>query len=274
MNAPSLFFRQAVALLLLACALQVTATAGTLEQIRQRGKLVVGVSYVVPEYTAGTKYRTPESFDSTVAAELAKQLGVKLVTVKVTTKNRQQLLAQQKVDVLLLNLKKDDADALASSARLLPTAYQSRPKLIMRSDTYIKRSPQLKGRTLCVAAGGAYVGSLAAQYGALEKVYKAPADALLALRTGACDAAVHDDAVLNGLLALPEWKKFSASLPLDASPAVLTFAVRRADADLGDYLQQLSQEWSGTGYWAGNRKRWINDVAFEVYLDQNVPDCH
>lgn len=274
MNAPSLFFRQAIASLLLASALQMTATAGTLEQIRQRGKLVVGVSYVVPEYTAGAKYRTPENFDSAVAAGLAQRLGVRLVMLKVTAKNRQQLLVQQQVDVLLLNLKKDDADALASSARLLPSAYQSRPKLIMRSDTDIKRVAQLKGRTLCVAAGGAYVGTLAAQYGAREKVLEAPADALLALRTGSCDATVHDDAVLNGLLELPEWKKFSASLPLDANPAVLTFAVRPADADLGDYLQQLSREWSGNGYWAGNRKRWINDVAFEVYLEQNVPDCH
>ncbi len=67
-----------MALLLLACTLQT-------------GKLIVGVSYVVPEYNAGAKYRTPESFASMVAAELAKQLDVTLVTEKY----RQQLLAQQ-----------------------------------------------------------------------------------------------------------------------------------------------------------------------------------
>ncbi|SFI20053.1 polar amino acid transport system substrate-binding protein [Collimonas sp. OK307] len=264
------------ALLLLACALQLSATAAaaSLQQIRQRGQLVVGVSYVVPEYAAGAKYRTPEGFYNAAAEDLAQRLGVTLRTVKVTAQSRQQLLAQGKVDLLLLNLKQADADTLRARATLLPTSYQARPKLIMRSDTDIKRLAQLRGRSVCVARGGAYVGILAASYGAVEKVVNAPADALLALRTGACDAAVHDDAVLNGMLDLPEWKKFSASLPLDGSPATLTFAIRPADTELATYLQQLNGAWGDSGYWADNRKKWINNVAFEVYLDQNVPDCH
>ncbi len=57
-----------MALLLLACTLQ-TSTAATSAEIRQRGKLIVGVSDVVPEYKAGAKYRTPESFASTVATD-------------------------------------------------------------------------------------------------------------------------------------------------------------------------------------------------------------
>jgi polar amino acid transport system substrate-binding protein len=260
-------------LLLLACTLSLSATAASLQQIRQRGQLVVGVSYVAPAHVAGAKYRTAESFDTTVAADLAQRLGVRLRTVKVTARDRQLLLAQGKVDLLLLNLKQADADTLRVSARLLPTAYQANPKLIMRSDTDIKRLAQLRGRSVCLAQGGAYIGSMAAGYGAVEKIYKAPADALLALRTGACDAAVHDDAVLNGMLDLPEWKKFSASLPLPARPATLTFAVRPADTGLGDYLQQTTGVWDSS-YWAGNRKKWISNVAFEVYLDQNVPDCH
>lgn len=264
------------ALLLLACTLQVsaTATAASLQQIKQRGQLVVGVSYVVPEYAAGAKYRTPEGFYNAAAEDLAQRLGVTLRTAKVTAQNRQQLLAQGKVDLLLLNLKQADADTLRASATLLPTSYQARPRLIMRSDTDIKRPAQLRGRSVCVARGGAYVGILATSYGAVEKVVKAPADALLALRTGVCDAAVHDDAVLNGMLDLPEWKKFSASLPLDGSSATLTFVVRPADAELATYLQQLNGAWGDSGYWADNRKKWINNVAFEVYLDQNVPDCH
>ncbi|GAC1328869.1 MAG: transporter substrate-binding domain-containing protein [Collimonas sp.] len=261
-------------MLLLACTLQVSASAASLQQIKQRGQLVVGVSYAVPEHAASAKYRTPEGFYNTAADDLARRLGVTVRAVTVTAQNRRQLLAQGKVDLLLLNLKQADADALRASATLMPTSYQARPKLIMRSDTDIKRLAQLRGRSICVAQGGAYVGSMAAGYGAIEKVVKAPADALLALRTGGCDAAVHDDTVLNGMLDLPEWKKFSASLPLDGSPATLTFAVRPADTELAAYLQQLNSAWSDSGYWADNRKKWINNVAFEVYLDQNVPDCH
>ncbi|WP_038492502.1 transporter substrate-binding domain-containing protein [Collimonas arenae] len=274
MSAPSQFFHHAVTLLLLACTLQISASAATVQKIMQRGKLVVGVSYVVPQYVAGAKYRTPESFDHTVAEDLAKQLGVHLVTVKVTAQNRLQMLAQGKVDLLLLDLTEADADILRVNASLLPTAYQASPKLIMRNDTDIKRLAQLKGRSICMAQGSRYIGAMGKNYAAVEKIYKAPADALLALRTGGCDAAMHDDAVLNGMLALPEWKKFSASLPLSASAARLTFVLRPKDGELASYLQRLNQEWSRGSYWADNQKTWINDVAFEVYLDQNVPDCH
>ncbi|WP_211464385.1 transporter substrate-binding domain-containing protein [Collimonas silvisoli] len=262
------------ALLLLACTLQVSAWAASLQQIKQRGQLIVGVSYVIPPHVAGAKYRTADGFADTVAEDLAQRLGVKLLTVKATPQNRQQLLAQGKVDLLLLNLTRADADTLGSNVRLLPTRYQARAKLIMRSDTDIKRLAQLRGRSICVAQGGAYAGSVAASYGALEKTYEAPADVLLALRTGVCDAAVQDDAVLNGMLDFPEWKKFSASLPLNGSLATLSFALRSADTELGAYLQQLSKTWDSNGYWAGMQKKWISNVAFEVYLDQNVPDCH
>ncbi len=76
-------------------------------------------------------------------------------------------------------LKNNDVDALRATARLLSTTYQSRPKLIMRNDTGIKRVTQFKGRSLCVAQSGSYVCTLAAQYGSDEKVYKAPADSEL-----------------------------------------------------------------------------------------------
>jgi polar amino acid transport system substrate-binding protein len=274
MNPPSRFFRRAATFFLLACALHTAATAATLQQIKVRGKLLVGVSYVAPPYVAGAKYRTPESFDRMVAEDLAKRLGVRLVMVRVAAKNRQQVLAQGQVDLLLLHLQAADADRLRAGASLLPTTYQAGPKLIMRNDTDIKRLPQLKGRSICLAQGSNYVGTMAANYAAAEKIYRAPADALLALRTGACDAAVLDDTVLNGILDLPEWKKFSATLPLKGEPARLTFAVRTADTGLSAYLQQLNLAWASSDYWARNQKKWISDVAFEVYLDQNVPDCH
>lgn len=274
MKPQSFFFRHAAAFLLLACALHAGAGAASLQQIRQRGTLLVGVSHVAPPYVAGAKYRTQESFDQTVAADLAKRLGVRLITVEVAARNRRQALAQGQVDLLLLNLADAEAAALRAGASLLPTAYQAGPKLIMRSDTDIKRLAQLKGRSICLAQGSVYVGTMAVNYSAIEKIYSAPADALLALRTGACDAAVHDDALLDGMLALPEWKKFSASLPLKGNPARLTFVLRPADSQLAAYLQHLNLEWGRSNYWPAQRKKWINDVAFEVYLDQNVPDCH
>ncbi|MGV8899425.1 MAG: transporter substrate-binding domain-containing protein [Burkholderiaceae bacterium] len=233
--------------------------------------LTVGVRIIVPPYVAGAKFRTPESIDTLLAKDLAARRKVPLTTVHATPANRLQLLASGKVDVVFAALANNDP--LLRSAAVVPTGYTAAPLAIMRSDTDIKQPQQLKGRTVCLVEGGAYVGSMAARYGAIEKITRAPADSLLALRSGMCDAAVHDDTMLNALLKLPEWKKFSARLPV-GSRTTLVLIAPDGNADTLGFLKKTVRAWSVNGYWTQIRKKWASDVAFEVYLDQNVPDCH
>jgi polar amino acid transport system substrate-binding protein len=238
---------------------------------RQRGTLAVGLAYSLPAYVAGAKFRTPESPESTVAEVLAARLGLPLGTPRVAAANVAQALAAGRIDLALMLV--DDGAAAPANVVLVPAGYRAGAMAIMRSDTDIRRWEQLKGRTVCLSEGGAYVGKMAAQYGAIEKVQRAPADSLLSLRIGACDAAVHDDSMLNGLLKLPEWKKFSARLSLP-SRQTLMFALRADDAGTLAAVKQWSADAAASGFWADLQKKWGNNVAFEVYLDQNVPDCH
>jgi len=260
------------------CALLLNASAHAAESgidaARQRATLVAGLSYPLPAYVAGAKFRTPESPDSTLVDALGKRLNVKLGIPKVDGGSAAQWLKSGRADVVLVLV--DDNDALrrdGADVALIPSGYSAGAMAIMRSDTDIKSWEQLKGRTVCLSEGGAYVGKIAAKYGAIEKVQRAPADSLLSLRIGACDAAVHDDTMLKDLLTLPEWKKFSARLPVQ-SRQTLVFAVRADDARSISYLKQVSADWAAGNFWSALKKKWVNNVAFEVYLDQNVPDCH
>nr|WP_025917112.1 transporter substrate-binding domain-containing protein [Herminiimonas sp. CN] len=265
------FLLRALLAAILGCAGSAALAAGLPEQARQRGRLEVGVRYVIPPYAAGAKYRTPEGVDTVLAEDLAARLQVTLATLRATPVNRAQLLASGKADLVLAAVA--DSDPLLRSAAVVPTGYAAAPLAIMRTDTDIKTPQQLKGRTVCLSEGGAYVGAMAARYGAIEKVFKAPADSLLALRVGGCDAAVHDDALLNALLKLPEWKKFSARLTLGPRMSLVLIAPA-GDAGAAAFLKKTAHAWSEGSYWAGIRKKWANDVAFEVYLSQSVPDCH
>jgi polar amino acid transport system substrate-binding protein len=260
--------------LLLAATLSGMAGAAVIDGItaaRQRGTLVVGLSYPLPPYVAGAKLRTPESPDSTLAEAFAKRLKLPLGTPRIDAAGAMPALLAGRADLVLV-MQTDNA-APSSEVSLIATGYSAGAMAIMRSDTNIKRWDQLKGRTVCLSEGGAYVGKMAAQYGAIEKVQRAPADSLLSLRIGACDAAVHDDTMLNALLKLPEWKKFSARLPVQNRQTMM-FAVRASDTATMAYLKQLVADWAGSGFWDDLKKKWVNNVAFEVYLDQNVPDCH
>lgn len=257
------------ATLVLMCAGAVAANS--LERARQRGKLIAGIHYPVPEYKGGMKYRTPEALDSVLLDDIAKRLQLPLVTVQAQSPKQVQLLAAGKADIALTAVT--DNDPLRRTATVIPTGYAAGLMAIMRTDTDIQSWAQLKGRKVCVSEGGTYVGTLAAQYGAIEVVHKAPADALIGVRTGTCDAAVHDSAMLEELIKLPEWKKFSARLP--AGPRkTLAFVVRAEDKKTTAFLAQVAKDWAASGYVNEQVKKAVRNIAFEVYLDQDVPDCH
>lgn len=248
--------------------------ADVLNHVRQRGQLIVGVEYVNPPYSAGAKYRTPESLVTEAGQALANNLNVTVVEQGITPQNRLKLLTAGIVDVLLVRASKAEILVFASQAKVIETGYQAQPKLIMRTDTDIKQWSQLNGRRVCVSQGSPYSGNILLRYGAREMVMRAPADALLALRTGQCDATIHDDILLDGILSLPEWKKFSAILAPSGPTTQLVWVLRAADRDLRIAATSLMREWGKNGFWSAARKKWVNDVAFEVYLDQTVPDCH
>ncbi len=246
-----------------------SVAADGLGRARQRGKLVAGIAYVAPDYQAGGKFRTPEAIDEALLEDVAKRLQLPLVTVRAKPGQHAQLLKSGKADIALVTV----AASTAASATLISTGYSAGPMAILRSDTDIKAWTQLKGRKVCVSEGSLYVGTLAAQYGAIEMVYKAPADALIALRIGKCDATVHDSAMLEELIKHPEWKKFSARLPVGPR-TTLAFVVPAGDKQSAAFLRQVANDWAANGYLEQLMKKTARQIAFEVYLDQNVPDCH
>jgi polar amino acid transport system substrate-binding protein len=269
MKARSIYLPLLCAFLLTAGA--TGAQADGLDRARQQNRLDAALAYPLPEYKGGMKFRTAEALDTVLLVDVAKRLKLPLASVATDAARAGQQLQAGKAQLALLALppKQSPGAGLA----LVPTGHVAAPMAIMRSDTDIKRWEQLKGRKVCLSEGGSYVGSLAAKYGAVELVQRAPADSLLALRTGACDAAVHDSTLLEELIKLPEWKKFSARLP--AGPGMpLNFIVPAADTKTIAFLKQTAAEWKSSGLLEQATKNAVRHIAFEVYLDQDVPDCH
>lgn len=269
--ARSIFAPRALLALVLAGACTSSLAAGGLERAQQRKQLVAGIGYVVPEYKGGMKFRTADAIDSELLQDLARRLQVPFTAARTTPGRHAALLASGKTDVVLAAIADDDP--AHHNTTVIPVGYAAAPMAIMRTDTDIKSWEQLKGRKVCLSEGGLYVGTLTAKYGAIEKVQRAPADSLLAVRIGECDAAVHDSAMLEELIKLPEWKKFSARLP-PGPAATLAFLAPTKDVKKAGYLRRVVQDWNAGRYPEQLVKKAVRHIAFEVYLDQNVPDCH
>ena len=221
------------------------ALAEGLDRAKQRGKLHAGIGYVVPEYKGGMKYRTPETLDNALLEDVSKRLQLPLVAIAAAPGKQASMLNSGKIDLALATVAENDP--LHRTHTVIPTGYSAGPMAIMRSDTDIKTWEQLKGRKVCVSEGGLHAGTIAAKVGATEMVYRAPADALIALRIGECDATVHDSSMLEELIRYPEWKKFSARLP--AGPRMmLAFVVPAADKKSAAFLRQVVAEWTANGH--------------------------
>lgn len=256
----------------LACACAAVGADNRLAvRVKQHEKLTVGVDFVVPAYTAGAKFRTPESIGQALAEDLAHRLQVPLAMRRTDPAQRGVLLGTGKLDLLLVALP--DNDPLYRSASVIPTGYSAGPMAIMRTDTNIKSWADLKGRIVCVAEGSLYAGVAATEYGAIEQRYRAPADSLLAMRIGECDAAVHDSRMLEELIRLPEWKKFSARLPTGPRRSLVLVAPH-GDAQTMRLLKPAIDEWRTSKHFDRILSKAVRNIAFEVYLDQTVPDCH
>lgn len=266
-----------VLMLFVVCAL-FTRPAHALQGASQRAALLAGVEHKLAPHVGGDRFRSPESLETFLAENLAQRLNLPLQTVQTSAASGADLLQARKIDLLMLTVpvsQSGKADASFSpQATLVSTGYDAAPMAIMRTDTRIRRWQDLKGQRVCLSEGGSYVGKMAARYGAVEVVHKAPADSLLALRVGECDAAVHDDTFLQVLLRMPEWKKFSAQLKPELPRHALVVAISTQNQESVQFVRKAEKDWQARRLVTKQLDTLVRNIAFEVYLAQDVPDCH
>ncbi|CPN78262.1 substrate-binding protein [Bordetella pertussis] len=211
-------------------AAQPGAAADPLAAACARGVLVVGVPFLADAPLAGAKVRTPERLDGVAAERLAPQLGLPLQLRRLAAGDAAAQLASGAVDLVLAD-RRDGAPlaAQAPGMAVVGTGYATAPKAVIRGDTALRRWQDVAGRSVCMADAAQGAQALAQRHGATVRTYRAPSDALVAVREGACDLALIDDAVWAPLMKFPEWKKFSATLAPQGPRAELVWlaAARR-----------------------------------------------
>ena len=227
----------------------------------------VGMAAVPAPSAPGAKVRTPARIE-VLAGRAAVGAGGALVAVEDPARLTAMVAGGELVGWLGVV---GEAGGPGEGVRAASLEYSASPMAIMRTDTDIHDWRSLAGRTVCLAADGRYVGELAARHGAIEQVYPSTTDALLGVRTGLCDAMVHDQTFLEALLKFPEWRKFSARL--EPYRRVGLARVTAADPARPDAVRALATATS-PGRLAALTADQARDIAFEVYLDQVVPDCH
>ncbi|PVE55007.1 transporter substrate-binding domain-containing protein [Rhizobium rhizogenes] len=205
----------------------------TLDRIKGRGKLTVGVilsgapfGYIDPAS------QEQKGYNVDLAKALAADLGVELETVTVTPPNRVQFLQQGKVDILVANMQY--TEDRAKILDYVPTPYdRAGGAAVVRKDSGLKDWADLKGKPVCISQGSNYAQPLAEDYGAIVKGLPSQPESLLALQGGNCVAAVHVGATVGLLLVdrADEWKDYAIPFPTELIPSDSVIWLRKGESD-------------------------------------------
>jgi len=222
----------------------------TLDKIKQRGKIAVGIDGPSPPFGyLDTATGKTAGYQTDLAHDIAKRLGVQLETVPVTAATRVQFLQAGKVDLLIANIQwTQERSEILSFA---PTPYDliGGAAMVAKSSG-ITRWEDLRGKVACVSQGSNFARPLQETYGAIVKGLRGIPESLLALRGGTCAASVHIQPALYQTLHGPsagEWKDFTLATQDQLIPSPTVVWTRRGENDTVAFVDKAIQDWHRSG---------------------------
>jgi polar amino acid transport system substrate-binding protein len=192
--------RFAWAVATISAALVTTAAADRLDDVKARGKLIVGVSDTTPPFS----FKKPgESvnigYDIDIVRSVAKRLGVALETVSLSSAERIPMLQQGKLDFVATSMTRTPARLREVDFSYI---YFITPHaVIVKKSSGITSVHQLAGRKASSASTSTAGNNLKEAEPAVNVVYvRDYAIAFAALKDGSVDAFPTDESVLRAIV--------------------------------------------------------------------------
>ncbi len=221
------------------------ARADELSTIKSRGTLIVGVKADYPPFGFRAPSGQIEGIEPSLAADVAKGLGVKLDLVPVTAANRMQFLEQGKIDLMIATMS-DTPERRRVVDIIQPDYYASGYNLMLPKAMHVTSWSDLKGKPICAIQGAYYNKQVAEKDGAQVIAFTGTAEALTALKQGRCIGFLFDDTAIQGELLNPEWSAYA--MPLESQDAIpWGVAVRKGEPDWAAYMSKVVTQWAKDG---------------------------
>lgn len=255
-TAMALIWRLAIAMVFI--TIGATATADGLDDIRHRGRLLVGVKADVPGWGMRDKATgVIRGLEPDLARDLADRLGVALTLVPVLSADRETALEERRVDVVIATLN-ETPERRARLTLISPSYYESGASLLARRSDGFRSWSDLRNRRICSRRGSFYNRPIAVEFGAdIVALYSADI-ALTALRDGRCDGFLGDTAVFAVMMQQPELaKRYEMTLPA-LYPTGWAVALNRQERGgrLEAAVTQAVIRWHGSGLLGRLEARW------------------
>lgn len=230
----------------------------TMEKIKQRGTIVVGVKNDYKPWGYLDPSGKIVGMEIDLVNDIAGRLGVKVEMIPVIAANRMEFLNQGRIDMILATMG-DTADRRKVVGMIEPNYYAGGTNVLAPKSAKLKQWADLKGRKVCAVQGAYYNRRVSQLYSPDMVVFPAVPEGLNALQGGNCVAFLFDNTLIESTLAGgdPKWKDYEMPLASE-DPQLWAIGVRLSDlnAPFGEFLKKTSVEWHKTGKLLELEKKW------------------
>lgn len=221
------------------------ANADILDEIQERGELVVGVKADYRPYGYLNEAGEIVGIEPELAQDVADRLGVDLKLVAVVASNRMEFLNQGRTDLMIATMT-DTAERRGVVDILDPDYYSSGTNIISRTASNFEEWNDLAGVPVCGVQGAFYNRKMTEEFGAEIVGFTGTSEALNALAQGRCAAFVYDDSFLASRLQEPEWADYEMALDtIDDAPWGV--AVPNGEEQFARFVSGIVVDWHVTG---------------------------
>jgi len=232
--------------------------AATLDDIKARGVLVVGVKKDVPLWgMLDGQTGEIKGFEPDLAKLIAAKLGVKLQLTGVLTSERTDAVIQRKVDLLIATLS-DTPERRQAMTLVLPHYYASGVNLLARKSDHFKAWADIRNRRICGRRGAFYNRMITVQYGADIVALYGNDLSSAALRDGRCSGLLYDDIAIVAMLQDANWSR-DFEMPMTSIlhvPWSFALAPQERGGSFEALLSNLLVEWHRSGLLKKIESQW------------------
>jgi ABC-type amino acid transport substrate-binding protein len=248
-----------LAVLGILAGLATSATAGTLDDVKKRGKLVVGTKTDFPPFGYVDAQGKNLGFDVEAGQIFAQALfgdPGKVEFVAVTSGNRIPFLQSGKIDIIIATVT--ITDERKQVVEFSDPYFLSGSLILVPKASPIKDVKELNGKTVAIIQGAIQdqdVAQLAPQANRLK--FGKVSEALLAVKGGRADAYVHDDVLLLSLV------KENPEVKLVGKPFIprpYGIAVRKGDTEFIGWVNAQLQKMRADGTYDRLWKKYFGEV--------------
>lgn len=232
-----------------------SAAAQTLDEIRSKGTLTVGVLVDFPPFGLLDLNNQPDGYDPELARMLAERLGVELELVPVAGPNRVPYLLSNRVDLLIAALgitaeRAEQVDFSEPSATVNQVVYA--PK-----DLELTTLEDLAGRSIGVARGSAQDITLTASVPTDASIQRFDDDpsTLQALLSGQVDTIAMSTLLIADIGKVANVDAFEIKFPIQT--LVHGIAMRKGNPELLDFVNEFLAEAKSDGSLNEAHRKWV-----------------